>query len=112
MVDDVDLDSGVLRVTGKGSGRGPRQRLVGYGPKTAAALDKYPPPPCASPAGGAPEPLARRHVSQPLSVSGVAQLGRERGRLAGIKDGPDSVDALGRQHHRLHPTFCDTGSPT
>jgi site-specific recombinase XerD len=85
MVDQVDLDSGVLRVTGKGSGRGPRQRLVWFGPKTAAALDKYLRLRAQHRLRELPELWLGRYVTQPLTVSGVAQLVRERGRLAGIE---------------------------
>ena len=41
MADQIDLDTGLIVVTGKGSGRGPRERYTIFDNKTAAALDKY-----------------------------------------------------------------------
>lgn len=85
MVEQIDLDSEVLVVTGKGSGRGPRQRLIGYGPKTAAALDRYLRLRIQHRLAQLPNLWLGRHKTEPLTSSGIAQMVRERARLAGIE---------------------------
>ncbi len=77
-LDDVDLDAGTLRVTGKGS----RTRLVAIGPSSVRTIDRY-------------LRARSRHQSAavgalwigkkgPLTASGLAELVRDRGRQAGV----------------------------
>lgn len=78
-LDDVDLDAGVLRVTGKGS----RTRVVGIGAHTARALDRYLRARAKHSAAGSTGALwlSRKGI---LRESGLAELVRDRGREAGI----------------------------
>ena len=84
-LDDVNLDDGLLRVTGKGD----RTRFVAVGANTVRTIDRYL-------RARAKLPLAARHAELwlgrkgPLRESGLAELVRDRGRQAGIGD-------------RLHP---------
>ncbi len=83
-VDDVDLDAGVLRVTGKGS----RTRFVAVGKETIRALDRYLRFRSRHPK--AKLPALWLGPRGPLRESGMADLVRDRGYEAGLK-------------HRLHP---------
>jgi len=78
-LDDVDLDQGLLRVTGKGD----RKRGVAIGAHTVRALDRYLRSRAKSPdaARFADLWLGRKG---PLRASGLAELVRDRGRAAGI----------------------------
>lgn len=80
-VNDLDLDSGIIRVIGKGR----RQRVVSIGAKATKALDRY-------------IRLRDRHRNAALgalwigprgqfTASGIAQMVRERGRQAGLGAG-------------------------
>jgi len=86
--DAIDLDAGVAVVIGKGRGRGPRKRLIGFGSKTANALDRYLRARATHRLAELPELWLGRHKDRPLTESGVAQMLRERGRLAGLMMGP------------------------
>lgn len=85
-LDSLDLDAGVLVVTGKGSGRGPRKRLIGFGSKTADALDRYLRSRATHRLTHLPELWLGRHKTRPLTSSGVAQMLRERARQAGLSE--------------------------
>jgi site-specific recombinase XerD len=77
-LDDIDLDRGQLRVTGKGS----RTRVVGVGDQTVRAIDRYLRARSKHPAANtAAVWLSRKGV---LRESGLAELVRDRGRQAGI----------------------------
>jgi site-specific recombinase XerD len=80
-MNDVDLDSAIIRVMGKGR----RERVVSIGAKGAKAVDRY-------------VRLRARHKNAGLPFlwlsskgrltdSGIAQMVRDRGRLAGLGDG-------------------------
>ena len=77
-LDDVDLETGLLRVTGKGS----RQRFVAIGAQTVRAIDRYLRARAKQPAATLPEVWLGR--KGPLRESGLAELVRDRGREAGI----------------------------
>jgi site-specific recombinase XerD len=80
-LDDVDLDGGTLRVTGKGS----RTRLVPVGDVATRTLDRYIRIRARRPdAAHAQLWLGKKG---PLGESGVAQLLRNRGEQAGLKQG-------------------------
>ena len=78
-LDDVDLDTGLLRVTGKGD----RTRFVPVGASTVRSLDRYL-------RARSKDPAASKHPELwlgrkgPLRESGMAVLVRDRGRQAGI----------------------------
>jgi site-specific recombinase XerD len=75
---DVDLDRGLLTVTGKGS----RTRVVAIGDQTVRTVDRYLRARSKHPAAARPELwLSRKGV---LRESGLAELVRDRGRQAGI----------------------------
>jgi site-specific recombinase XerD len=77
-LEDVDLDQGLLRVTGKGS----RTRFVPVGAQTVRSLDRYLRARAKHPtATSAQVWLSRRGV---LRESGLADLVRDRGREAGL----------------------------
>lgn len=78
-VDDVDLDAGTLRVTGKGS----RTRFVSVGDVAARTLDRY----IRMRARRPDATLGQLWLGKkgPLGESGVAQLLRNRGEQAGLK---------------------------
>jgi site-specific recombinase XerD len=77
-LDDVDLDRGILTVTGKGS----RTRVVAIGAQTVRAVDRYLRARGKHSAAVRPELwLSRKGV---LRESGLAELVRDRGRQAGI----------------------------
>ena len=77
-LEDVDLDQGLLRVTGKGS----RTRFVPVGALTVRSLDRYIRARSKDPAASSPQLwLSRRGV---LRESGLADLVRNRGREAGL----------------------------
>lgn len=84
-LDDVALDDGVLRVTGKGD----RTRYVAIGASTVRALDRYlrARAKLSTSSRFAQLWLGRKGA---LTASGLAELVRDRGREAGIRD-------------RLHP---------
>lgn len=77
-VADVDLDQGLLRVTGKGS----RTRIVPVGAETVRALDRY----LRARSKHQAADLASLWVGRKgrLTESGLAELVRERGRQAGV----------------------------
>ncbi len=90
-LEDLDLDRGEIRVTGKGG----RPRFVALGVKSVEALDRY-----------MRERRRRAHETEtalwvgirgPLSESGIAQMLRKRGRQA-------NVDGL--TPHRFRHTFA------
>ncbi len=83
-IPDVDLDTGLLRVTGKGS----RTRFVAIGAQTVRALDRYLRLRAKHPDAG--ESWLWLGRKGRLRESGMAQLVRDRGRQAGLSD-------------RLHP---------
>jgi site-specific recombinase XerD len=88
---DVDLDGGVLRVMGKG----PRQRLLPIGAKTAKALDRYLRKRVQSPQSSLPWLWVGKKGR--LTDSGIRQMVWQRSREAGI----------GRIHpHQLRHTFA------
>lgn len=105
MADQIDLDSGLIVVTGKGSGRGPRERYTIFDNKTAAALDKYMRLRQQHRLAELPNLWLGRHKTEPLTSSGVAQLVRERGRIAGVMmDPPPPGSPAGTPPKcRLHP---------
>lgn len=77
-LEDVDLDRGLLTVTGKGS----RERQVAIGDTSIRALDRYLRIRGRHPSATRPELwLSRKGV---LRESGLAELVRDRGRQAGI----------------------------
>lgn len=77
-LEDVDLDQGLLRVTGKGS----RTRFVPVGAQTVRALDRYLRARAKQPAASSPQMwLGRRGL---LRESGLGDLIRDRGREAGV----------------------------
>jgi len=78
-LDDVNLDAGVLTVTGKGS----RTRTVGLGVNTVRALDRYLRARAKHPGAGATGSLWLSRKGN-LRESGLAELVRDRGREAGI----------------------------
>lgn len=77
-LDDVDLDQGLLRVTGKGA----RTRLVPIGAQTVRALDRY----LRTRAKHTSADLAALWIGKKgrLTESGMAELVRDRGIQAGI----------------------------
>lgn len=78
-LDDVDLDAGTLRVTGKGS----RTRFVPVGDVAARSLDRYIRLRMRRPDATLPQLWLGK--KGPLGESGVAQLLRNRGEEAGLK---------------------------
>jgi site-specific recombinase XerD len=77
-IDDIDLDAGTIRVTGKGD----RTRLVAIGPATVRAIDRYLRARSKQRAAtGAELWLGKKG---PLRASGLAELVRDRGRQAGL----------------------------
>jgi site-specific recombinase XerD len=77
-LEDVDLDTGLVTVTGKGS----RKRQVIAGLATVRSLDRYLRARAKHTAAGRPELWLGR--KGPLRESGLAELIRDRGREAGI----------------------------
>jgi site-specific recombinase XerD len=77
-MEDVDLDLGRLRVTGKGD----RQRFVAIGAQTIRAVDRYLRARGKLPGAKAPD-LWLGHKG-PLRESGLAELVRDRGHQAGL----------------------------
>jgi site-specific recombinase XerD len=77
-LDDVDLDQGLLTVTGKGS----RKRVIPIGLATVRALDRY--LRARGRSTGATRPELWLGRKGPLRESGLAELVRDRGREAGI----------------------------
>lgn len=75
---DVDLDEGLVKVTGKGS----RTRVVGIGPGTIQALDRY--LRARAKRADAGEPWLWLGRKGRLRETGLAELIRGRGRQAGI----------------------------
>ena len=80
-INDVDLDTAIIRVMGKGR----RERVISVGRKGAKALDRY-----------VRLRARHRHADQPwlwlsakgrLTDSGIAQMVRDRGRAAGLGEG-------------------------
>lgn len=81
-VDDLDLDEGWVVVMGKGR----RTRIVPFGAKTLAAVDRYLRARARHRKADSPKLwLATNHRS-PLTDNGIGQLVRARGREAGIHD--------------------------
>lgn len=93
-LDDVDLDTQVLHVMGKGS----RGRAVPYGTKTAQAVDKYIRLRARHPYGKTVEHLwIGQKTKKPLTVSGAGKLLARRSEACG----------LGRIHpHQFRHTFA------
>ena len=83
-VDDVDLDGGTLKVTGKGS----RTRLVSVGDVTVRTLDRYLRARSKHPSSSIDALWLGK--KGPLGATGLADLVADRGRQAGLKE-------------RLHP---------
>jgi site-specific recombinase XerD len=77
-VEDVDLDTGRLVVTGKGS----RTRVVAVGSQTVRALDRYLRARAKHPEAALPNLWLGR--KGPIRETGMAELVRDRGRQAGI----------------------------
>jgi site-specific recombinase XerD len=78
---DIDLDEGLLRVTGKGD----RIRYVAIGATTVRSLDRY--LRGRSKVSNAPDHVALWLGRKgPLRASGLAELVRARGRQAGVAD--------------------------
>jgi site-specific recombinase XerD len=77
-LDDVSLDEGLVKVTGKGS----RTRVVGIGAGTIQAIDRY--LRARAKRSDAGEPWLWLGRKGRLRETGLAQLIRERGRQAGI----------------------------
>jgi site-specific recombinase XerD len=79
--DDIDLDGHIVRVTGKGK----RPRLVGFGDRTARAIDRY-----IRKRGPDPGPLWIGGKGR-LTESGVAQMLRRRSRRLGFHVHPHQL---------------------
>lgn len=79
-VNDVDLEVGVLRVTGKGR----RERVLPLGRKTVRALDRY--LRARSQHKDAPLPNLWLGIKGGLTASGVRQIFERRGAAAGLPD--------------------------
>jgi len=94
ILDDVDLDSQVLHVMGKGR----RGRAVPFGTKTAQAVDRYLRARARHPYGKTVEHLwIGQKTKMPLTVSGAGKLLARRSEAAG----------LGRIHpHQFRHTFA------
>jgi site-specific recombinase XerD len=99
---DVDLDGGVLRVTGKGR----RQRLAGIGPKTARAIDRY-----------LRKRAGSRHADLPwlwlsakgrMTESGIRQMVWRRSTEAGVP----RVHPHQLRHTHAHRWLAEGGSET
>jgi site-specific recombinase XerD len=75
---DLDLDEGLVKVTGKGS----RTRIVGIGAGTIQAIDRYIRARAKRPDAG--EPWLWLGRKGRLRETGLAELIRERGRQAGV----------------------------
>lgn len=80
-LDDIDLDEGLLRVTGKGD----RTRMVAIGASSVRSLDRYLRARAKRP-GAAQETAIWLGRKGPLRESGLAELVRRRGREAGVAD--------------------------
>jgi site-specific recombinase XerD len=80
-LDDIDLDGGLLRVTGKGD----RTRYVAIGAGTVRSLDRYLRARSKAPGAGS-ETAVWLGRKGPLRESGLAELVRARGREAGVAD--------------------------
>jgi site-specific recombinase XerD len=93
--EDVDLDAGVLRVTGKGR----RSRPVSIGSKTARALDRY-----IRRRGKAPG-LLWMGEKGPLSDSGIAQMLKRRSHRLGFHVHPHQL-----RHTAAHRWMSAGGS--
>jgi site-specific recombinase XerD len=78
MIEDVDLDTGVLRVLGKGA----KVRYQPVGRKAARDLDRYVRARAKHPEAGSPQLWLGR--GGPLTASGVYQVVRDRARQAGL----------------------------
>jgi site-specific recombinase XerD len=90
---DVDLDGGVLRVTGKGR----RTRLVAVGPRTVQALDRYGRKRAQHPHAALPWLWLGKRGQ--MTTSGIRQMVWRRSTEAGIP----------RVHpHQLRHTFADS----
>ena len=81
-VDDLDLTAQTARVIGKGR----RERLLPFGAKTAAALDRYLRARRADKHAHAPGLWLGEKGKGPLTVSGVAQVVKRKGRLIGMPE--------------------------
>jgi site-specific recombinase XerD len=77
---DVDLDAGLVRVTGKGR----RERLLSVGTKTVKALDRY--LRLRDGHAAADGPWLWLGLKGRLTDSGIAQMVTDRGRAAGLGD--------------------------
>ena len=90
---DVDLDQGIIRVVGKGR----RERVLPLGRKSVKALDRYLRVRARHPAASEPW-LWLGHKGR-FTDSGIHQIIRRRGRLAGLGD---------IHPHQLRHTFAHT----
>lgn len=79
MVDDLDLQKGTVRVTGKGS----RTRTVSFGNKTAVALDRYRRARSEHRCNALPNFWLGLHG--PMQPNGVYQVVENRAKKAGVK---------------------------
>jgi site-specific recombinase XerD len=80
-VDDIDLDRGAARVTGKGE----RTRLVGFGTATAKALDRYLRQRARHPAADTTDALWLGHKGA-LQYGGIRSIVARRAAQAGVKE--------------------------
>jgi site-specific recombinase XerD len=75
---DVDLDAGIIRVMGKGR----RERVAHAGAKAVKALDRYERMRRGHPDAASPVYWLGRHG--PMTPSGISQIVKDRGAIAGI----------------------------
>jgi integrase len=80
-VDDVDLDSDVILVTGKGR----RERTIPFGIKTGQALERYLRQRSRHVQAARPQLWLAERNRDPMTGNGIAQMLRRRGRLVGIQ---------------------------
>ena len=81
-VDDVDLDDQVAAVVGKGR----RPRMVPFGAKTTAAIDRYLRMRGRHKLASDPAMWLGPNNRQPMTVNGIGQMVRRRGAEAGIPE--------------------------
>jgi len=103
LVNDVDLDRGLLRVLGKGR----RERYLPIGHKAVAALDRYLRARAGHPAASRTTALWVGHKGA-VGTSGIAQIVRRRGRQAGLGD----IHAHQFRHSFAHQWLSSGGAET